>query len=876
MADMLTKHCPHCGYTITYSTSEKTVCCPCCDKYVKIDELRASLDTVASSDSSATAAQVSGAFVASVIESSENGLAYIENFFDNYSWDEYIQTTQIKIDSIQEMVEKQKVKNAANPSTWYLEFKSISVPVLKKIEGLAKLEQGLVEKYNSVDNTEIYSKFDALNRNANKLKEEKEHIIKILENDIKFAKKFQGDNKTIGQMEFELLSLVQKFELIKTYKEIDDVPAIQAIKSSSEMQIINDLSLKGVDAEGTYQRAINAYKSIEDKSVALRDFSLVKGYKDSEEYIKRINKLFTYNGDLFILGDRSYVTGEDKQEEVPVAKAGCLKKGKQAAPTQSLDLNKGKTFALYGIQNQMPLKDPSIKGITGVLAVYASCVYYVKDNKSIHVYNMASREDREIDKGDSKCYCDTAGNVTFWTSRDGSKIYLKKILPVSFAKQGCLSSKKNPVNNKNNYSLIVIQLGNNIVEQVIPQLVDIEFVSKDDHVFYTEVVNKDADYEDFKVYNINTRENKKVLEYGCHIYAVKDENVIYGELNTNTLNEDLYVYNLKNDQNILLEKNVRDYKYINEGKIYYTIGNDENKSLFSINIDGTERTEIMRNAEEIYAIDNGWMYVKKFGRRWVYDADSDRIIRDSTFFLIKISLDGRKRINITDDFYRFVKLENGHIYYLDEQNDLHIVRSDGKMDSLIAENVNNIIIEKNYIFFTRQEIVNDKVDDEGISFYRTDLDGSNLVKIAFNIRSIKNYDNESIYYIKDEEVTLKYRSTDKKSGEDSKNIVRHKVTRYYKYNKETGESVIEITLGMPDNKALKSGCLKKDLGDSYQVIPTRYKYERFDKVKAGKLFNEQVEDNPVPAKKNTGCAPLLNNNKNKKGSSNNAGCSPRK
>ena len=144
MADMLTKHCPHCGYTITYSTSEKTVCCPCCDKYVKIEELRSSLDTVASSDSSATAAQVSGAFVASVIESSENGLAYIENFFDNYSWDEYIQTTQIKIDSIQEMVEKQKVKNAANPSTWYLEFKSISVPVLKKIEGLAKLEQGLV------------------------------------------------------------------------------------------------------------------------------------------------------------------------------------------------------------------------------------------------------------------------------------------------------------------------------------------------------------------------------------------------------------------------------------------------------------------------------------------------------------------------------------------------------------------------------------------------------------------------------------------------------------------------------------------------------------------------------------------------------------
>ena len=43
---------------------------------------------------------------------------------------------------------------------------------------------------------------------------------------------------------------------------------------------------------------------------------------------------------------------------------------------------------------------------------------------------------------------------------------------------------------------------------------------------------------------------------GTGTYPVEEyvAGVIYGELNTNTLNEDLYVYNLKNDQNILLEK----------------------------------------------------------------------------------------------------------------------------------------------------------------------------------------------------------------------------------------------------------------------------------------------------------------------------------
>jgi predicted nucleic acid-binding Zn ribbon protein len=84
---LITKHCPHCGTLINYDDSEKNVCCLGCDRMLSTEELRSNLDTVALEDKKGGVADQTASlasFLVQSIETAESGLAYLENFFENY------------------------------------------------------------------------------------------------------------------------------------------------------------------------------------------------------------------------------------------------------------------------------------------------------------------------------------------------------------------------------------------------------------------------------------------------------------------------------------------------------------------------------------------------------------------------------------------------------------------------------------------------------------------------------------------------------------------------------------------------------------------------------------------------------------------------
>jgi ABC-type multidrug transport system fused ATPase/permease subunit len=266
--------------------------------------------------------------------------------------------------------------------------------------------------------------------------------------------------------------------------------------------------------------------------------------------------------------------------------------------------------------------------------------------------------------------------------------------------------------------------------------------------------------------------------------------------------------------------------------------------------------------------------------------------------LVKISVDGNKKITLCSRISKFIKFVDGYAYYLDNDNDLHIVRNDGKEDLVLVEDVDprTIITDNEKIYFLRHETVGDATNN---SLYSIDLEGNDIKKIIFNVDSIKEYDETNIYLNKRE--TEKWRivkttvqkvskaaaifftiltvlviiysifaiSDDedaitssvifilislictiiswvvyskKKNNPklDIQTIVNtYKVNKYYSYNKVFGEMNEVLSLGKPDFDEIYTKKKLPNESYSFTLIKNENKYYRQNVVKAGANFKEE-------------------------------------
>ena len=122
-----------------------------------------------------------------------------------------------------------------------------------------------------------------------------------------------------------------------------------------------------------------------------------------------------------------------------------------------------------------------------------------------------------------------------------------------------------------------------------------------------------------------------------------------------------------------------------------------------------------------------------------------------------------------------------------------------------------------------------------------DMDGHNVRKLVFNVNVIESSDNGCIYYMQEED--KRYRIvTPVSAKQENEEVVETTVTRYYAFHKDTGESELLLSLGLPSAKSFdfKGGCFRKKISKNSVIeeIPPEVKYKRENKAEEGEVAQE--------------------------------------
>lgn len=859
--------CPNCGGVIYYAKGQTTVLCPCCDCEV-------SPSVSAPSDAGFEGAGT-GAVSGLTFDNSDSALVFLENFFDNYDWTEYQQTTDIPLSEIAKMIESHKIKNGSSAVAWYLDFKALSVPVAKKIEGLGALAKKLCDKYDPEDYTDALEVFDHYKKIANTLNDAKLDIFKRLENSVKYAERFELDAVKLDEMKNDLQSLETDFDSkVKEIKQLDDIASFAEVKAEKDREKADALESKGIYADQEYQTAVACFES-NNIAEALAKFELIKGYKDSVEYIGKINKYFSYHNELIMFANKTFmfkwwtptsfnvaapVTEEGKKVKDKKKKPKVDKKKEDGKPQENapkafvpkLDFSTG--YRMYEVVNGEMQADHLVGGIIRIIENYGNFLYYFKKN-GIYCFDVKNRVETQLDKGTAEDY-KVNGEYYIKTTRSGSTFFFRKKLVVGFEKLGCIAKlmKKKPKveARNNNYQISTVDMKTNTTSVIIPELVDIADYYENSlffvHAKEGEKVKKPGLFKrllnkilrkkiapvpvvtELQHCDLKTGELSSVLDAACEIHNVANGKIIYTKWAPNEFNRDLYAYDLVTGKETLIEDNVLEYYTTIRNYVYYLVGTQGNAPLIRASLDGEDRSEIMKNVAKVVGIRGNWIYILKgSGHNTV---------------LLKMSADGKQLVFITSLLKEIKELNESYIYYIDTYNRFCVVRVDGKENHVIAENMadNMIVVAKDCVFFCRQEKVGE--GKEALSLYKMDLDGRNVKKLVFDFDKISNYDDEVLYYstVKKERFKVSVPQGPKKP--DEVHYEYHTITKYYRYYKNTKHIENFLTLGMPHGSThFKQGCLKKKDVEKeivYTLAPIVNSYKREGLAKAGATTAETV------------------------------------
>ena len=514
--------------------------------------------------------------------------------------------------------------------------------------------------------------------------------------------------------------------------------------------------------------------------------------------------------------------------------------------------DRGDTYELYEVVNNEPDETPILKSITNIIRYYGSVLYYVKLDKYVCAYDMATGMNQillKVDKAeDLKVFID--GLV--YASADGKAIYIRKRLELIVEKPGCtekfFGKKPTVIQRRNNYEIYELNLVKCTCERIVDRVVDI-IDQGGEYLFYTvaeELAPGQVETEETKkelaklavmAINTTTHEKQLVLEENCHIQRICGNKIIYTLNSPNECNLDLHIFDIPTMSDTLIEKNVYKFLAESDGRIFYYVGNKSYAPLFSNNFEGTDRVEVMTNIERVVKVLAGWMYVVKGSSR--------------NALLMKISTDGKQRFVICSQFQKAVKVTDTYIYYVTTGNDLRVVRTDGKENTLIAENIdlNNVQIDQNRIYYIRREWIGKA---NGASLYVMDIEGHNVRKLLFDVRSMKNYDDNTLYVERDDKIRFHIvfpapRKKDEKEFDET-----FALTRYYKFDKNTYEMDNILTVGMPHpSKYQLKGCIlgkKKDLESIFTEIPIEEEFEEQGERAGSALTAQMAEKEAEQAK----------------------------
>ncbi len=848
----ITGHCPSCGRVLSYDPTAKDqiIECEACDQSFSVAQLLG--------NTSSPAAQSAGAGVIPV-ENSAAALAYLDSYFDCVDWNEFARNADISFSDIDKMVENVLIKAAADPASWELSFNSVAVPLEKKIEGLNYLKDCFLEQYIAVDeldDNEAMKDFDAYRSNTKRILDAKDGMLQKLDRAIRFAEKHGAEESALADMRERYEKLEETLTSISVVEMYRELPGYMEAEKKKQARIAAELDAKGIQAELVYVNAVESFESGNRSGVLLSEFNTVRGYKNASEFIKKLNVWVDFE-----VSGRELLRIADKYFLVRAASLPVL--GTESDDGQKL---RGKKKKLAELERQeetnaisrmkrtelLPIVDGkvvenavAVTGITKVLAHYGRNLFYVKNNKSIcrfdsdnGIHNMPEEVLYEAKFGDFE---NKSGEIEPISYKD--RMFLRTKLRRPEEKTGCLKKLfKKPVEKieKNNYSLIRVSFADGQTEVVIPEMVDI-VCTCGNQIFYTAFENTNGiEKEKFCSYNIDTGAIEELLGSDCEICGVVDNKVVYMMWMPDEYNKDLYVLDIADRQSRLIERNIYSFFRLIDKKIYYTVGNTNLRVLLSIQLDGSGRTEILKNAISVEnaQLNNGWLYISK-GRL------PNRV-------LLRVKVDGKQSNVVCTQFKKSIGIKDGYLFYLDYQNTLCSVRLDGTEYRSIIEGVAHTFVYDDEVLLTRAEY-------GAMSLYRVDAHGSELRKVVHGIMGVmcNPYNRDELYLYRRENVTYAIHTPiDAKNYSTENRVVT--LEKFDLYNRHVDMCSEVLTLGEPDktSKEFKSGCLHKKVTKDMiiELVPHKVVIRREGAAEAGDISNEnkQHEEKMENTLKNAG------------------------
>ena len=132
-------------------------------------------------------------------------------------------------------------------------------------------------------------------------------------------------------------------------------------------------------------------------------------------------------------------------------------------------------------------------------------------------------------------------------------------------------------------------------------------------------------------------------------------------------------------------------------------------------------------------------------------------------------MDGSKFSIIAADIEEFIEIKNGYLYYINYASTLVKVRMDGSNLQELCDDVESVLaVKEDKIIFVSFD---DRIKTGELaqtttkivkSIYAVDFSGSGKIKLAYNVKNAKNYDENTVYYIAAEEIKSSYDQLDKK------------------------------------------------------------------------------------------------------------------
>ncbi len=870
--------CPNCMTTLRIYEGE-SVSCPRCDQTISAEQIQNGSDL--REQASVPMHEQSGAArYAQFIENPASGLAYLENRFETMDWKEFETSLIFDLDGIPSVIEKNKVTNANDPDTWLLEYKSVAEVLRHKLIGLKKLVHEIERHYNPTDLTNTFAAFDKYSRLSAALVARRASIYKTIDSDIRFLEKFDAQEDVISAIKSDYAELKEDCDKLRVVNKIDEIPGIDEIIARTQQKIADELSKIGINAEQLYNEAIANLADKSNAHFALEKFQKLNGYKDSSKYIEKINNLSIFNnvieanGELFYMvsakNETTFYVTEPKKNPVKLPFLGKFGKNKsepEQSETSAEPGYTGKVLSIYAIKDQLAEKTPLVSGISRLLTSYNGKLFFISGDKEIKSFDFNTHEVTVLDKGHLGCYYPVSSknsNRIIWGANRQS-IYIKKRLeskPAILEKSGCLK-KKTPPEYKpqmNNFSLLKVDLNKNSASIVVDEFIDVMDVYGN-LVFLTQSRETDYPVTDkhgkttyikqpktfFTSYNLQAGVVVDMLDEHAMIVDATAEKIVYSRYNPSMYNMSLYVYDIPTRRTDVLEENIYDAYKIHDDMVLYSVGSFGRRSMFSIKLDGTCRTEILLNVEKICFFDKNWMYVIK-GNSY-----------NKT--LIKISLDGKQRIIVASEIKEIIENNAGYVYYIDYDGRLCMVRNDGKDFRVITGNCDDaeIIINNDNIFIMAKERMNASGSVYNTSLYTMDLQGHNLKKLYYGLEDMCKIDDRRIFFLQ-KQVKEYSITTPQEKGDPVVTYIKPTVSTYYCYDKVDHKIDKLLVLGEPKEQTFefKKGCFGKKVKSEHSIITEitrKTEYTRSDKLTAGQLDAEdkkkeeeakaQSENNPA-------------------------------